>query len=277
VDATPPEQRDETKYDPSKYDFKLDVLWQQTKGSCRARNEAIERCVGEYIVFGDDDIRLKDDFIESHIRFMQTNKTDASAGLDVQADHPKQGISDLLEKLELMGSKRWLGGPAQKMTNSNACVKRDIVNKIGGNDINFDGGYGEDGDFGFSLLEEGVILKDNPYAANLHLKPGMGGYRVWGKQAKVTGKKRKKQPWELDHPVKWLRPVPSPTVMYLFLKHFGVDLIAEYRHKYFFLFLFKGPKLSFVKRLLQLPYRQLQFNKSLFYAKNLVSLGKRFK
>jgi hypothetical protein len=161
------------------------------------------------------------------------------------------------------------------MSNSNACVKREWVNKLVGNDINYDGGYGEDNDFGLSLARAGVIMMQNPYSVNLHLKPPAGGYRVWGMQAKIMGKKRKKQPWELDSPVKWIRPVPSPTLMYYFHKQFGADLVSEYRHKYFFIFLFKGPVSTLLFRILRLPYRQLQFAKSKFYAKKLMALGKR--
>ena len=43
-----------------------------------------------------------------------------------------------------------------------------------------------------------------------------------------------------------------------------------------FLFLFKGPKISFLYRLLKIPYKQLQFNKSLFYAKKLIRLIENF-
>ncbi len=80
---------------------------------------------------------------------------------------------------------------------------------------------------------------------------------------------------ELDAPVKWIRPVPSPTLMYYYCKQFDKETVNEYRHKYFFLFLFKGPKLSMPLRFLKMPYRQLQFNKSIFYAKKLLKLGKR--
>jgi hypothetical protein len=93
----------------------------------------------------------------------------------------------------------------------------------------------------------------------------------------VLGKKRKTQPWELDTPVKRIRPVPSPTIMYYFHKHYGEKLVNEYRHKYFFLYLFKGPKWRIPFKILNLPYRHLQFNKSVFYAKKLMALGKRTK
>lgn len=277
VDATPAEVRDETLYDPANYSFRLDIIWQKSKGSCRARNEAIAICGGDYIIFGDDDIRLKTDFVENHIRFLQTYGVGAANGLDIRADHHTDGLDMLEDKLKQRKDKRYLAGAAHLMSNSNACVRRDYVDRIVGNDINYDGGYGEDNDFGLSLVKEGILMLQNPYSVNLHLKPPAGGYRVWGKQAKQTGKNRKTQPWELDSPVKSIRPVPSPTLMYYFYKQFGPELVSEYRHKYFFLYLFKGPKSGFFKRLVRLPYRQLQFRKSVFYAKKLLALGKRTK
>lgn len=277
VDATPPEMRDETLYNASNYPFELTVLWQTSKGSCRARNEAIELCKGEYIVFGDDDIRIGADFIENHLRILQTYKAGGCNGLDIMAENPNQDLSDLALRLEKLGNRRWLVGSTQMFSNANSCVKAAYVHQLVGNDINYDGGYGEDGDFGLALLKLGVPVLHNPFSVNLHLKPVSGGYRFWGAQAKIMGKKRKKQPWELDTPVRWIRPVPSPTLMYQFHKHFTPAQVTEFRHKYFFLFLFKGPKWSLPLRLLRVPYKQLQFNKSIFYAKKLLALGVRTK
>jgi len=275
VDATPENQRDENLYLAKNYPFELVLRWQETKGSCRARNEAIALCTGDYIVFGDDDIRIPADFIENHIRFLQTYNTSACNGLDIRADHQTQDLNDLESKLAKLGSKRWKCGSAQMFSNANSCVKRELVNQLQGNDINFDGGYGEDSDFGMSLSKIGVTVLHNPFSVNLHLKPPAGGYRFWGTEAKKIGKQRKAQPWELDTPVTLIKPVPSPTVMYGIVKHFTPEQVNEYRYKYFFLFLFKGPKISFFYRLLKIPYKQLQFNKSLFYAKKLMNLGKR--
>jgi glycosyltransferase involved in cell wall biosynthesis len=259
------------------YPFDLTVKWQVTKGSCRARNEAIEVCVGDFIVFGDDDIRIQPDFIENHIRLLQTYNAGGCNGLDIRADHIEQDLNDLQSKLKLVEANRWHVGSVQMFSNANSCVKREYVERLVGNDINYDGGYGEDGDFGISLLKLGVPVLHNPFSVNLHLKPPNGGYRFWGSQAKVMGKKRKTQPWELDTPVKWIRPVPSPTVMYQFHKQFNKEQIEEYRSRYFFSFLFQGPKLTFLLRLIRIPYKQLQFNKSIIYAKKLVDLGVRTK
>jgi glycosyltransferase involved in cell wall biosynthesis len=277
VDATPLEQRDESLYNQANYPFELIVRWQETNGSCRARHEAIDLCTGDYIVFGDDDLRVLPDYIENHIRLLQTYNASACNGLDIRADNQQQNLDDLRKKLENYGPKRYLAGAAQFYNNANNCVKREFVNQLVGNDINYDGGYGEDNDFGLALTKIGVVVLQNPFSNSLHLKPPVGGYRFWGNQSKVLGKKRKKQPWELNVPVKWIRPVPSPTIMYLNYKHFGPELVNEYRHKYFFLYLFTGSKWSLPLRLLRLPYRQVQFNKSAFYAKNLMKLGKRTK
>jgi len=277
VDATPENVRDESLYDQKNYTFELTVIWQQSKGSCRARNEAIALCKGEYIVFGDDDIRIPPVFIENHIRFIQTYDAGGCNGLDIMATNPTQDLENLKQRLAALDERRWFAGSTQMFSNANSCVKKEYVDRLVGNDINYDGGYGEDGDFGISLVKLGIPVLHNPFSVNLHLKPPSGGYRFWGTQAKIMGKKRKTQPWELDSPVKWIRPVPSPTLMYQFHKQFTPQQINEFRHKYFFLFLFKGPKASFILRLLHVPYKQLQFNRSIFYAKKLLALGVRTK
>lgn len=278
VDATPESARDELLYDQRNYSFELKVIWQQSKGSCRARNEAITVCNGEYIVFGDDDIRVGPYFIENHLRFIQTYHAGGCNGLDIMAANPNQDLTDLQQRLDALGERRWVAGSTQMFSNANSCVKKIHVDELVGNDINYDGGYGEDGDFGLSLLKLGIPILHNPFSANLHLKPPAGGYRFWGTQAKIMGKKRKTQPWELDTPVKWIRPVPSPTLVYQFYKQFTPQQVSEFRSKYFFLYVFKGgPKWSIPLRLLNIPFRQLQFNKSVFYAKKLLALGVRTK
>ncbi len=277
VDATPENERDESLYQAQEYPFELTVIWQKSKGSCRARNEAIVLCKGDYIVFGDDDVRIPPDFIENHIKIIQTYKAGACNGLDIKADNATQDLEDLRRKLVEIDDKRWLVGATQMFSNANSCVKKEHVDVLVGNDINYDGGYGEDGDFGIALLKLGVPVLHNPFSTNLHLKPVSGGYRFWGTQARIMGKKRKTQPWELDTPVKWVRPVPSPTLMYQFHKHFTPQQLSEFRHRYFITFLLEGPKIAFLYRILRMPYKQMQFNRSIFYAKKLMQLGVRTK
>lgn len=276
VDATPPEQRDESLYQKD-FPFKLIVKWQTSRGSCRARNEAIDLCTGDYFIFGDDDIRILPDFIENHIRLLQTYQAEACNGLDIMASPSDKDLNDLSRRLQAIESNRWIVGATRNFSNANSCVRKDFVQQLVGNDINYDGGYGEDSDFGMALVKMGATVLYNPFSANLHLKPPSGGYRFWGAQSRLLGKKRKKQPWELDTPVKWIRPVPSPTVMYQFYKHFTTRQRVEYKYKYFFLYLFKGNKWKLPLRILNLPFKLLQFKKSQFYAKKLFELGVRYK
>lgn len=275
VDATPETTRDESLYNSQNYPFEVQFQWQTTKGSCRARNEAINLCTGDYIIFGDDDIRIQPNFIENHIKLLQTYNAGACNGLDIRADNQQQNLEDLDQKLKAIESERWFVGISESFSNANSCVRREYVSQLVGNDINYDGGYGEDSDFGISLTKIGVSVLHNPFSANLHLKPPVGGYRFWGTQAKVMGKKRKTQPWELDTPVKRIRPVPSPTIMYQIHKQFTPQQLVEYKHKYFSMYLFKGNKWELPLKIIKLPYRLLQFNKSVFYARKLIKLGKR--
>ena len=277
VDATPAEERKESIYSTETYAFNLKLVWQKTEGSCRARNEAITECTGDYIIFADDDTRIPEDFVENHIRLLQTYNVDACNGLDIQAQNSAQDLNDLKKALDSLGDVRWKAGAAQTFSNANSCVKRALVEKLIGNDVNFDGGYGEDSDFGFSLLEEGHVVMHNPFSVNLHLKPDAGGYRHWAFQSAILGKKRKRQAWELDRPVGFIKPVPSPTIIYGILKRFKEDQIKEYRSRYFFLYLWRRPRRNFLFRILKLPYKIKQFNLSIMYAQNLLKRGERYK
>jgi glycosyltransferase involved in cell wall biosynthesis len=277
VDQTPESEREPHFYNNNDFPFEVKVKWKKTRGSCIARNDAINLCTGDFIIFADDDIRVKEDFVENHIRLLQTYNADACNGLDIMAENVHQDLNDLDKRLEDLGDSRWEVGISPMFSNANSCVRSEYVAKLVGNDINFEGGYGEDADFGFSIVKEGGVLLHNPFSPNLHLKPKEGGYRWWGREAKKKGKSRKEQPWELDNPVKNIIPVPSPTITYGALKHYTDEQIKEWRVKHFFIYLFRSGIKKFPLRLLKLPYKQLQFSKSLTYARALINLGIRYK
>ena len=277
VDATPQDKRHLECYKTDKYSFKLKVVWQTSRGSCRARNEAISLSIGDFLVFGDDDIRIPSDFIENHLRLIQTYGVEACNGMDIKADHQNQTLADLDMKLQLLDEKRWKVGVAQMFSNANSCVSRRIIEELGGNDVNFDGGYGEDSDFGFSIFQKGYVVLHNPFSVNLHLKPPSGGYRFWGSGSRLLGKKRKPQPWELDQPVKFVRPVPSPTIMYGLLKNSTEEQLMEYKIKYFLNYFMKSPRLSWPFKIINLPIKLLQYNRSVYYATKLLKKGRQLK
>jgi glycosyltransferase involved in cell wall biosynthesis len=276
VDATPVQERVANIYDID-VPFAVNVQFQQTKGSCRARNEAIELSTGEFVIFGDDDIKIEPEFVENHIRFLQTYQADACNGLDIMADHPEQTLHDLAEKKDQLDKSFFRTGVSQSFNNANSCVRRSWIEKIGLNDINYDGGYGEDSDYGIRLVKAGAVVLYNPFSVNLHLKPAQGGYRWWGAQSKKKGKARKPQPWEGDHPVKDVIPVPSPTISYFNLKHFTPAQREEYKQIYFFKKLFKKDRWRLPFKLWKLDDKKKQFAESIGYAQRLLDKGQQFK
>jgi len=66
-------------------------------------------------------------------------------------------------------------------------------------------------------------------------------------------------------------------ITYGILKHFKQHQIKEWRTKHFFIYLLKAPKNELISRFLKYPYKQLQFSKSVAYAKRLIDLGVRYK
>ncbi|MEG9328943.1 glycosyltransferase [Salinimicrobium catena] len=275
VDATQPKDRKEI-YNEATLNYKLIVKWQESKGSCRARNEAIKLCTGEYIIFADDDIRVPSDFVENHLKYLKTYNAEACTGLDITASSISDDLEDLATKYSYLPEKIKHAGATQHFSNANSCVKKEWVDKLHGNDVRFDGGYGEDSDFGLRLLKQGVILLYNPFAVNLHLKPSFGGYADWKKESSFVGKKRKVQMWEGDKPVKYIRPVPSPTVLYGIMKGFKPDQVNEYYYKYLFLYLFKNSSENFLQKVIKLPLKILQLRRSVIYARLLFEKGESF-
>ena len=269
VDATPLEYRDESIYD-LELPFDFILIWQISEGSCRARNEALVHCDGDFVIFGDDDIRIPPDFVENHLRFLITYNADGCNGRDIRAKHHTNNLSDLQSYLSESGLSEQKSGVAQQFSNANSCVKMNWVRQIRGNDINFDGGYGEDSDFGLRLLKSGAVLMYNPFAVNLHLKPPAGGYRFWGNENKVQ------KPWELGAPLKRLKPVPSPTIMYYIMKHFTFRQIKEYKYKYFLLYFINAKRSQIGKRAFNIFKKIKQYNLSQWYASQLIQRGERY-
>jgi hypothetical protein len=98
-------------------------------------------------------------------------------------------------KINKLSKYRFKVGVASSFNIANSCVERICVNQLQGNDINFDGGYGEDGDFGLSLLKLGITVLYNPYARNLHLKRPQVGTDFGEPNQKLWEKTEKNNLW----------------------------------------------------------------------------------
>ncbi|AZQ45190.1 glycosyltransferase [Nonlabens ponticola] len=276
IDATPESDRVDDIYD-KRLPFELIVEWQTTKGSCRARNEALEHVTSDYVIFGDDDIKIQPQFVENHLRFLQTYKADACNGSDIMADHAQQDLSDLAKKVGQLDKSFFRTGVSQSFNNANSCVRREWIEKIGPNDVNYDGGYGEDSDYGIRLVKNGAVVLYNPFSINLHLKPPKGGYRFWGAESKKLGKARKKQPWEGDRPVQDIIPVPSPTINYFNIKHFTPEQNQEYKRIHLFKKWTKNGLGGMWYALKNSSYQKKQFAESMIYARALLKKGETYR
>jgi GT2 family glycosyltransferase len=232
IDATPPPAREDGIYAAAASRLPLRVIWQSSLGSCRARNHAIRLCTGDYVLFSDDDIRIPPGCIENHVRLLETYGAAAANGLDIRADHHHQTLDDLSRKLLHWGGRGEKVGVDEKFNNANSCVRREWVEKCIGNDVNFDGGYGEDRDFGLRLVRSGGIVLFNPYSANLHLKPPAGGFRWWGRQAGAFMRNKTRAPWDINRRAPVIRPRPSPTILYGFRKHYTPEQLREWFFHY---------------------------------------------
>lgn len=226
VDATPEAGRKPGIYENFDPPVNVRVFWQTSLGSCRARNEGMRAATGDYILFGDDDIRVLPDYVENHVRFLETYHCAVTNGHDIRAAHHTDGLDKLRERLEKSLRGEVKAGLDFKFNNADTCVRREWIERCVGNDINFDGGYGEDKEFGLRITRTGGVVMFNPMSANLHLKPPAGGFRWWG--SFVKQKKRKRAPWELNRRVGWIRPKPVPTTLYGIIKHTTPEQFREW-------------------------------------------------
>lgn len=272
IDQTPVEERDPVAYSDLPVGLNVIIHWLETPGSCAARNVALAQVSGDYVIFADDDTRILPDFVYNHVAFLETTKADACNGPIVRADHPKQTPEDLRDKLKGMTPGQSFVGVSGTFSNGNACVRATWLKVVHGNDMNYEGGYGEDSDYGHALARRGAVVLLNPFAAILHLKPPTGGYRWWGLQRNHRG--RGSQPsWAKGQKAGFISPRPSPTIVYGVLKNYSEQAIREWEWKYLLMSVMTGPKHGVFQRLLVLPYRMLQLRKAKFFARMLTQRG----
>lgn len=180
----------------------IKVIFQQGKGQWLARNEAIRNAKGSYLLFFDDDSRVKEDWISQHIKAIDFFMADISAGVSISkvGDRVPANYSFF----------RW----ADQFDSGNALVKREVFEEIGMFDRQFDKQRMGDGEFGLRAYLSGYKSISNPYAGRLHLKTGTGGLRQLGS-------------WDAFRPKNFFAPRPLPSVLYLYRKYFPGDYVAN--------------------------------------------------
>jgi hypothetical protein len=168
--------------------FAIEHTFIHKAGACHARNIALEKVTAEWVFFADDDLRIPIDFLANACDFIAASETKAFT------------VSCLRE-----GEREPIKQVVQWRTFGSGCsfVKAACLQDLRF-DLAFEGGFGEDADFGMQLRNKGVDVLYNPFLKLIHLKAPVGGFRH-----------TVKHPWDDEK----FPPKPSPTVMVYQLKH----------------------------------------------------------
>lgn len=206
-------------------------------GACNARNLALKEITSDWVFFADDDIEIKNDFLENCL------------------DNAKKynqhvfSLSCLLrnEKKQFNNFFQWISfGSGASFVNTNAIKNLKFDSK-------YEFGFGEDADFGMQIRNNGNDIIYFPTPEIIHLKAPMGGFRT-----KVNRK------WDND----LIEPKPSPTVMVYKLTYDSEEQFFAYKLMYFFrIYNFKSFK-NPIKR-----YKTMisKWNRSVYWAQKLIN------
>lgn len=191
------DQTDEFREDFYKgWNLNLNYWYQEEKALWKARNEAIKSAKGEFILMSEDDIRIPENLIESHLKTLDFFKADVSCGV-------------FFPEGSTIPKERSYFKYGEQFATGNALLKKELFKKVGLYDRQFEKQRGGDGEFGLRLYVNGFKLVSNPIAYCIDVKAPAGGLRIKGGS------------WDAWRPKKWNAPRPVPSVLYLSRKYFG--------------------------------------------------------
>lgn len=180
-------------------DWKLNIqlILQDEQALWLARNRAISEAKGEYLALTEDDVRLRFDWISEHIKCLDYFDSNISAGLF----HPQFIFNDLK-----------MAEPFFKLSHQfptgNVMLRRNVFEKVGLFDRQFEGQRMGDGEFGLRCLLNGFKIISNPMAYIIDIKAPVGGLRQMGS-------------WDALRPKSLFAPRPVPSVLYFIRKYYG--------------------------------------------------------
>lgn len=188
-----PEPQSKTSLDyltSEKWPFNIDHTFTHKLGVCNARNSALNKVKSEWVFLGDDDIRFEKDLIENF--FNQINAA---------------GVRAVIGSCLLPNQKKnhTICHQTTIFASGASMIKSELLNYVSF-DMSFEFGFGEDSDFGMQIRKTGEDVIYSPKVDIVHLKAKIGGFRV--KQPLLWGNEK-------------IQPVPSPTLMALYKKHYN--------------------------------------------------------
>ena len=178
------------------FNLEIQVIRQEEKALWLARNTAIQKAKGDYILLFDDDSRVEPDWVSEHLRALWEYGADISSGVSlstVGAAVPKNYSFFII---------------SDQFDTGNVMIKRKVFQQIGLFDRQFEKQRMGDGEFGLRAYLHGFRNISNPKAKRVHLKVGSGGLRDMGS-------------WDAFRTKGLLAPRPIPSVLYFYRRYFG--------------------------------------------------------
>jgi glycosyltransferase involved in cell wall biosynthesis len=175
--------------------WKLDLylIKQEEKALWRARNNCVKQTTSQWVLFSEDDVRVKPDWIKSMINTSAYYKSDIVCGVFSKSDI-------LIGKLSRFKISDFFAS-------GNAIVNKRVFEKVGQFDEKFEKMRMGDGEFGLRCALNGILLVQNPNALCIDIKAPTGGLRQMGA-------------WDAIHNIGLFKPRPIPSSLYLAKKHF---------------------------------------------------------
>lgn len=167
----------------------LEVVAQDERGQWIARNAAVQRAVGDWVAFVDDDSEIDEDFLAQHldglVRYgadLSTGASRAAVGAPVPDNYDFFRVAD-----------QWDSG--------NGMCRRELFEDLGLFDQQFDRQRRGDAEFGLRAQRAGRLVVHNPRAVRRHLKAATGGLRTDGSWDGFRSRDRS-------------GPLPQPSMLY---------------------------------------------------------------
>ena len=176
------------------YQLNMIFVKQEDKALWKARNSAILMSKGDFILLLDDDSRIDKYWVSEHLKCLAYFNADISAGVSMSA------IGAPIPKH--YSYFRW----ADQLDTGNVLLKRQVFEKCGLFDLQFEGMRMGDGEFGARAYKNGLRIINNSNAKRIHLKTSYGGLR------EISG-------WDSFRPINVLAPRPIPSVLYFYRKY----------------------------------------------------------
>lgn len=185
------------------WNLEIKFWFQEEKALWRARNEAIQRSKGVFILMSEDDIRVPENLIENHLKAIDFFKADASCGV-------------FFPEGKRIPRERNYFKYGEQFATGNAFLKKELFDKVGLFDCQFERQRMGDGEFGLRLYLNGCKLISNPLAFCIDVKAPEGGLRIAGGS------------WDAWRPKSFFGPRPVPSVLYFSRKYFGTKITRYY-------------------------------------------------